>query len=148
MGRYQEIAEVTGQHEQDADKERGHQVRRFRRTTGLALAITLLALTPLTPAMAGERNTGVWQVVAIGLGAGLLLSAISHPPVAYSYRPVPPPVVYYEPAPPLVIYPYPPVRAVVVPTLRYYSVYGVPHGRAHGYWKHGNKGHHGHHDDD
>ncbi len=122
-------------------------MRQFRRTTGLALAITLLVLTPIASAVAGERNTGVWEGVAIGMGAGLVLNALSHPAVVY-YQPVPPPVVYYEPAPPPVIYAYPPARAVVVPTLRYHRGHGAPYGLAHGYWKHGNKGHHGHHDDD
>ena len=107
-------------------------MRRFRQIRGLALAITLLALIPIAPAVAGERNTGVWEGVAIGLGAGLVLNALSHPAVVY-YQPVPPPVVYYEPAPPPVIYPYLPARTVVVPTLRYYSVYRAPYGLAHGY---------------
>lgn len=118
----------------------------FTRTTGLALAVGLLVLTPISPAMAGERNTGVWEGVVIGLGAGLVLNAISHPAVVY-YQPVPPPVVYYEPAPPPVIYAYPPEPAVIVPRLRYHNVYGPPYGMTHGYWKHGRKGHHGHDDD-
>ncbi len=111
-------------------------MRRSLRIVGLPLATGLLTFALLSPAIAGERSTGVREGNALGLGAGLVLNTISHPPVVY-YQPPPPPVLYYEyyvPAPPLVMYAYPPAPAVVMVKAKHHvGAYGPPYGKAHGF---------------
>ena len=122
-------------------------MRRSFRIVGLLLAIGFVVITLLSPAMAGERTTGVWEGIAIGLGAGLVLNTISHPPVVY-YQPPPAPVLYYEyyvPTPPPVVITYTPAPAVVVVKAKHHvGAYGPPYGKAHGFWK---KVRHRHYDD-
>ena len=121
-------------------------MRGIMRIVGLSLAFVFLFLILVPPVTAGQRTTGVWEGIAIGLGAGFVLSAISQPPVVY-YQPAPPPVAYYEPIPLPVVYAYPPKPAVVALRAPHYSVYGPPYGRAHGHWKSGWKKAHRWHDD-
>jgi len=90
----------------------------MRKLMVITLVGTLLCAAIPGAAMAGDRHSGSNVAAGVVLGAtaavvgGVLLNALSGPPVAYAQPPVvytPAPPVVYAPAPPVVYYSAPPV---------------------------------------
>jgi hypothetical protein len=89
-----------------------------------ALIVPLALLGAARPAKAGSKAGAILTGVAVGIGAALILDAITSPPVAAAppvvYQPVPvvvapPPPVVYAPAPVVV---HQPVPVIVTPPPR------------------------------
>jgi hypothetical protein len=107
----------------------------MRKLVVVVLVGTLLCATIPGAAMAGDRHSGSNVAAGVVLGAtaavvgGVLLNALSGPPVAYAQPPVvytpAPPVVYSTP-PPVVYTPAPPVVYSAPPVI-YHSAPVVAH---------------------
>jgi hypothetical protein len=103
-----------------------------------ALIVPLALLGAARPAKAGSKAGAILTGVAVGIGAALILDAITSPPVAAA-----PPVVY-QPAP-VVVAPPPPVVVTPPPRVVYRPAPVIVHAPRHvAHPPHG-KPHHGDH---